>query len=318
MRATFVFTLLSLAACSEAPQPEARSTATSGSAARPYIAVPGTRVALAPPEGFEPSAKVQGFERADGAAKLGVFELPMSFADALADARESWSQGGFTLRREEPTEVCEHAGRLFEYEREANGVARHGWMALVGDESGALLLVAECDARARAALERLLRECLLGARWERATDSALAFELRPAEGLVLVSDEGSSKAYVAVGAPSPVPLGTSFLLASSSTEPLDDSRLEQACTESLAAALATVGATIARVERSGRAELSGLRGWELVARVRDPRLEGEWLGYAALVPRPQGQLRFLGHASPTGAARALAQFELTVRSLRLR
>lgn len=318
MRAMFVFTLLVLAGCSEAPRPEARAAATSGSAARPHIAVAGTRVALAPPEGFEPSAKVQGFERADGAAKLGVFELPTSFADALPDARESWSQGGVKLVREEPVSLCGGEGRLFEYERDTDGRARRGWMAMGGDASEAVLLVAECDEQARAALERPLRECLLGARWERTTGSALAFELRPAEGLVLVSDEGWSKAYVAAGAPSPVPPGTPFLLASSSAEPLDGARLEHACTESLATALATVGATIARVERSERSELGGLQGWELVARVRDPRLEGEWLGYVALVPRPQGQLRFLGHASPTEAARALAQFELTVRSLRLR
>lgn len=318
MRATLVFTLLVLASCSEAPRPEARIAVMRTSGMRAHVAVAGTRVELAPPAGFEPSDKVQGFERAYGAAKLGVFELPTSFADALPDARESWAQGGFTLLREESIELGGCAGRLFEYERETGDGPRCGWMALGGDAREALLLVAECDAQARAALERPLRECLLGARWERATGSAPAFELVPADGLVLVSDEGSSKAYVAAGAPSPVPPGTPFLVASSSAEPLDSARLEQACTESLATALATVGATIVRVERSERAELGGLQGWELVTRVRDPRLEGEWLGYAALVPHSGGQLRFLGHASPTAALRARSWFEFTVRSLRLR
>lgn len=313
MRATFLCGLLLFTSCAEEP----RSAPAARENARPHVAIAGTCVALAPPPGFEPSERVQGFERAAGAAKIGVFELPASFDDALPSARESWAASGFELASEERIALDGRMGVLFAYRRAERNTARSGWLAIGGDELETLLLLAECDESARDELATELRACLLGVRWQRAASVPASFELRPAEGLVLVSNDEHGKAYLAAGAPSPVPVGTPFLLASTHDGALDSAQLESSCEQRLAAALATVGASVTAIERSERVELGSQRGWELVARVRDPRAPGDWLGYAALVPLAQGHLLFLGHASPAEARTALELFERTARTLRV-
>jgi len=314
MRATLVCGLLLFASCAEEP----RSAPAARESARPHASIAGTRVALAPPPGFEPSERVQGFERAAGAAKIGVFELPASFDDALPDARESWAASGFELASEESIALDGRAGLLFAYRRTERNTARSGWLAIGGDELETLLLLAECDESARGELAADLRACVLGVRWQRAASALASFELRPADGLVLVSDDEHGQTYVAAGGPSPIPVGTPFLLASAHDEGLDSARLESNCEQRLAAALATVVASVGAIERSERVELGSQRGWELVARVRDPRAPGDWLGYAALVPLTQGHLLLLGHASPTESRAALELFARTARTLRLR
>ncbi|MBM3990212.1 MAG: hypothetical protein FJ298_04295 [Planctomycetes bacterium] len=313
MRATFVCGLLFLAGCADEP----RSTPTREDS-RSHVAIAGTRVALAPPSGFEPSERVRGLERAEGKAKIGVFELTASYAEALRNAHESWAASGMELTGEESIALDGRAGTLVEYRRMERGAARGGWLAIGGDERETLLLLAECDASAVGELATALRACLLGVRWQRPGSSLASFELHPAEGLVLVSDDERGKAYVAASAPSPVPAGTPFLLANAHSDSLAREALESSCTQRLSAALDTVGASVASIERSGRVELGSLGGWELVARVRDPRQPGDWLGYAALVPLARGHLLLLGHASPTESRTALELFERTARTLRLR
>ncbi|MFM7297074.1 MAG: hypothetical protein ACKO4Q_07605, partial [Planctomycetota bacterium] len=234
MRATFVCGLLLFASCAEEP----RSAPAARESARPHVAIAGTRVALAPPPGFEPSERVQGFERAAGVAKIGVFELPASFDDALPSARESWAASGFELASEESIALDGRMGVLFAYRRAERDTARSGWLAIGGDELETLLLLAECDEPARDELATELRACLLGVRWQCAASALASFELRPAEGLVLVSEDEHGKAYLAAGAPSPVPVGTPFLLASRHDGALDSAQLESSCEQRLAAALA--------------------------------------------------------------------------------
>lgn len=313
MRATFLCGLLFLASCAESP----RSAPAARESARPHVSIAGTRVALAPPRGFEPSQRVQGLECATGAAKIGVFELPASFDDALPAARGNWAASGFELASEESIALDGRAGVLFEYRREERGAARRGWLAIGGDELETLLLLAECDDSAKNELATELRACVLGVRWQRAASVRASFDLRPAEGLVLVSDDEHGKAYVAAGAPSPVPVGTPFLLASVRDDALDATRIESSCEQRLAAALDTVGASITSIERSERIELGARRGWELVARVRDPRAPGDWLGYAALAPLERGHVLLLGHAAPTESRTALDLFARTTRTLRV-
>lgn len=314
MRATFVWGLLLILGCSDERRDDARAPV----ATHAHVAIAGTRVALAPPMGFAPSERVQGLERAAGAAKVGVFELPVGLSEALPDARESWAASGFELASEAAIALDGLPGRLFEYRRAERGTARRGWLAIGGDDVETLLLLAECDATAHGELAAPLRECLLGVRWRRAAAEPLDFVLQPADGLVLVADDENGKAYVAAGAPSPIPAGTPFLLAAARAEVLDVAELEGACRQRLAAALATVGASIVALERSASIELGPLSGWELVARVRDPRVPGDWLGYASLVPIGHGHVLMLGHASPGESRRALELFERTTRTLRLR
>lgn len=314
MRATFVWGLLLVLGCSDERRDDARPSATTHA----HVAIAGTRVALAPPMGFAPSERVQGLERAAGAAKVGVFELPVGLAEALPDARESWAASGFELASEAAIALDGQPGRLFEYRRAERGAARRGWLAIGGDDVETLLLLAECDATAHGELAAPLRECLLGVRWRRSTAATPELVLQPVDGLVLVADDENGKAYVAAGAPSPIPAGTPFLLAAVHAEVLDAKALEEACRQRLVSALATVDASVTILERSERIELGPLYGWELVARVRDPRAPGDWLGYALLVPHAAGHALVLGHASPSESRRALELFERTARTLRLR
>jgi hypothetical protein len=313
--AIFVFGIVALAACSPQASESTGKTRVEERVEEPYVAIEGTRVELAPPRGFTTSAQVQGLAHADGTAKLGVFELPTSFEDALP---KDWGASGMTLLREERVTIAGGDGRLYSYERADSRATKRGWMAVGGDASEALLLVAECDSARADELEEELRACLLGARWLRAENDAPRFELDPAEGLVLASDEGRSRVYVAAEAASPMPLGSPFLLVSASNSPVASSKLEDAAKERLLGALETVGAMVANYEHSAQLALGGVHGWELVARVHDARLEGDWLAYALLVPHARGSVCVLAHAGPAHFETMRSRFEQTAHSLRLR
>jgi hypothetical protein len=302
-----------LAACSPESNVSTRDARVEERVDAPYVVIEGTRVELALPQGFATSEQVQGLAHIDGTAKLGVFELPTSLEDALP---RDWSASGMRLLREERVSVAGSVGRLYSYER--SGAQKRGWMALGGDENEALMLVAECEASRVAELEEPLRRCMLGARWLREVSNAPDFELSAAEGLVLASDDGHTRVYVAAGAPSPMPIGTPFLIASASTEPLGRADLETSAKERLLGALRTVSARIESYERSAELALGEVRGWELVARVRDERLDGDWLAYALLVPHDRGSVCVLAHAGPTHFATARARFEQAAHSMRLR
>lgn len=308
VRATFVSGLLILglaSACSQEPASEVAREPL------PHRRIVGTRVELQVPRGFEPSEAVHGVARADGRAKVGVFELPAPFAETAPDPT-LWNDAELRLVRWENARVAGHEARLYHLERERDGVATRSWMVVSGDTTESLLMVAEWDAELAAELEQPLRECLLGAHWQRESVPQLTFELAPGADLVLVRDDGTAHVYAPAGTPSPLPEGTPFLLVAQVSRSAAEG-LEAACRERLEGALATVGAHIVALESSQELSSAGRSGWELVARV-----EGERLAWITLVPAGAGALVLQGQCRLAQREPYLAAFRAAAASLTLK
>ncbi|MCY3002967.1 MAG: hypothetical protein NTV21_14290 [Planctomycetota bacterium] len=308
VRATFVFGLLVLGLASACSQEPASVVAREG---LPHRRIAGTRVELSAPRGFEPSEAVHGIARADARAKLGVFELPAPFAETAPDPTQ-WNDAELRLVRWEAARVAGNEARLYHLERERDGVATKSWMVVCGDATESLLMVAECDAELAAELEQPLRECLLGAKWERESVPQLAFELTPGADLVLVRDDGTAHVYAPTGTPSPLPEGTPFLLVTQVPRSAAEG-LEAACRERLDGALATVGAQIVALESSKEVASAGRRGWELVASV-----DGGRLAWITLVPAGAGALVLQGQCPLARREPYLAAFRAAAASLTLK
>ena len=311
MRATFIFWLLLLglaSACSQEPAAE--------KVPFPHRRIEGTRVELSAPHGFEPSEAVQGLARGDGRAKVGVFELPAPFAETAPDP-ERWDDRELRLVRCETVRIAGHEARLYHLARTLEGVERRSWMAVCGDASESLVMVAECDAALAKELEQPLRECLLGARWHRDAAAALTFELTPGADLVLVRDDGTAHVYAPAGTPSPLPAGTPFLLVAQVARPQTEG-LEAACRERLEGALDVVGARLVALESSRSVPCAGRSAWELVARVEEPEREGELVEWLTLVPAGSGALVLQGQCRVAQREPYLEAFRAAAASLTLR
>jgi hypothetical protein len=308
VRATFVSALLVLglvSACSPEPASEATREAV------PHRKIAGTRVELSAPRGFEPSEAVQGLARSDGRAKLGVFELPTPFAETAPDPSR-WNDVELRLLRWEPARIAEVEARLYHLERERDGVTQRSWMLVGGDTHESLVMVAECDGELAAELEQPLRECLLGAKWQRETAPRISFELTPGADLVLVRDDGAAHVYAPAGTPSPLPEGTAFLLVAQ-TPRSNAEGLEAACRERLEGALGSVGAQLVALESSQEVASAGRKAWELVASV-----EGGLLAWITLVPAGDGALVLQGQCRVAQREPYLAAFRAAAASLTLK
>lgn len=165
--------------------------------------VPGTKVSLIPPAGFEPSDSFTGFEDRRNNARIVVLQIPMPFEELMKGfSEEAFSERGMTLHRKEAVKIGEREGVLLFLTLEREGVRFGQWMAYFGTESLTVNVVAGFPEANGAEFSEKLRQSILSARLEAAEPDPLAnlsFTFDAPSKLKLVSRMANALTYTKDG-----------------------------------------------------------------------------------------------------------------------
>jgi hypothetical protein len=246
------------------------AAAASPAAAGEARAVPGTRVALAPPPGFVESDRFPGFVHRETNAAIVVNEIPAAFEQTMAGL----TAGGLKTRdivllHQEPITVGGIGGRLLHLSQNAYGVRHLKWVSLFGDERHTTMITASFPADAEARFSAPLREAVASAQVVSAPpppeESAGArFDLAPAGGLKAARRLGSKLVLTAGGEfPAANPSDPILVAGASPTRGLV---IQNRRDFAIARALSIASLKEIRITRTRPVEIGGLEGFEVVAR----------------------------------------------------
>lgn len=111
--------------------------------------VPGSRVQLAPPEGFEPAVEFTGFAAPASGSSIVITEMP---PEAFAELDGAFQSGlryqGMRLGTREDLTVMEHPSVFIRASQVSRGIAYSKWLLLVGAPDLTALVVGNAPSRA--------------------------------------------------------------------------------------------------------------------------------------------------------------------------
>ncbi|MCY1017566.1 hypothetical protein [Pyxidicoccus sp. MSG2] len=283
------------------------------------VQVKGTRVSLAPPEGFTETTRYNGFRQKATLASIRVKDYPLGSPDALDLTLKGFSaeslaaQGAKLLSREE-VKVDGHAGVLFHVALSSDGVDFRRCILVLGATSATLVVHATWREQDSKALRKPLEAAVRSTRWNPDAEPSRGpdlFTLKKTPGLKEAQRIQSGLVYTRDGKPLGNPLTQPFLaiMPSMSTTGLGDdmSALALSHLEGLSGAKATT------VESSTPLTVDGLKGHELVARAKDPATQQDVTLYLAVLMDEYRYFLIQGQLGEADRAEYLAHFKTIVR-----
>jgi hypothetical protein len=232
------------------------------------VRVPGTRVSLEPPPGFDPAGRFPGFQQPDTASSIMVTEIPGPFEKVSAGmTREGLASRGMTLIDSKPATVAgAAAGLLLHVHQQAGEVLFAKWMVAFGDESASVLVTATFPEALAETLEAPLRRAVLSVRLAREGPAdpleGLPFRVDPGPALKVASHVGSSLTLTPDGSSGPLAAGAPRCIVGLSLTEADLTDL-RAFAEGQARRTATLRDV--RVLRGRALRVDGREAWELEA-----------------------------------------------------
>jgi hypothetical protein len=232
------------------------------------VRVPGTRVSLEPPAGFEPADRFPGFQRPDTASSIMVTEIPGPYEKVRGGmSGQGLASRGMTLLHSEPAAVPGAAeGLLVHVHQQAADTLFAKWMVVCGDGSASVLVTATFPESLAEALEAPLRRAVLSTVLAREgpadTFEGLPFRVDPGPGLRIASRMGNMLSLAPDGASAPLAPGVPRCFVGLSVDEADLTDL-RAFAEDRARRTVTVRGV--RVLRGRPRHIDGLEAWELEA-----------------------------------------------------
>ena len=129
--------------------------------------VPGTKVSLDPPDGFEATKQFPGFTMESAGSSIMVTEMPAPFSEASKGmTKEGVATRGMELL--EKTEVDAGPGRaqLLHLSQEANGIKYLKWMLAFGNEAESVVVVAAFPEKLAKELKEVMKQAVLSTQWD--------------------------------------------------------------------------------------------------------------------------------------------------------
>ena len=143
------------------------------------IRVPGTSVALAPPEGFSVAQRYPGFERADARATIMVTEVPVAAADMMRSITPpALASKGLILLSTRDAVIRDNPARLLHVRQKAGADEVVKWMLIAGDTKTTIMIVVTFIEGVSPGIGDAIWQSLLTASW-RSAASPVPFEGLP-------------------------------------------------------------------------------------------------------------------------------------------
>ena len=125
--------------------------------------VPGTDIAMLPPNGFQASTRFHGFEHSNYLATIMVVEIPGPVADIQNGmTRDGLASRGMILLSSETRPWNSEQALLLHVSQRAGGVDFRKWILVVGSEKSTTMIVGSYPVK-KEELSTPIRKAMLGA-----------------------------------------------------------------------------------------------------------------------------------------------------------
>ncbi len=127
----------------------------------------GTRIALDPPEGFEPSTRFLGYAHEASSSSIMASELPVAFTKMVDGfTKEALATRGMTLIDRHETQIGDRPAVLYHVSQEASGTLFYKWVLLFGDAQTTEMVTAVFPQRLAEQWSEPLKQTLLDIQWQ--------------------------------------------------------------------------------------------------------------------------------------------------------
>jgi hypothetical protein len=131
------------------------------------ISVPGTKVSLAPPQGFTPAEKFPGFLSEETGASIMVTEMPAPYEKMVgAFDKDGLATKGMTLLSRKDVTIDGRPSVLLHIRQVAQSIAFLKWIVVTGNEQETALITATFPEEFKTRLSASLEKTVLGAKWD--------------------------------------------------------------------------------------------------------------------------------------------------------
>jgi hypothetical protein len=285
------------------------------------VAIPGSRVQMEPPPGFEPADRFQGFASLETGASIMVTEMPTGAKQMLANMTAAeLRKGGMTLLDRDDRAFDGLDGAMVRIAQNAQGQEWLKQMAVFGDEKTTYMVVASYPKDSDEELVAAITTSLTGLQVSDAPanpEEALLFQLTPSGDMKLAMAMSGTAMYskggVRVGknhsAPAFVvgPAATAGLVQLERTAAFAETRLKQTATIRDIA-----------VRETAALDVDGLSGFETTASAIDDDSSAELFVYQALLFDEKGYFLMQGIGRRADEKRYLPIFKQMSRSFKLK
>jgi hypothetical protein len=135
---------------------------------RSYTDVRGSKVSLIKPPGFATADTFSGFQQESTQASLVVTEMPGAYQQVVASfTADTLKTRGMTQIGKENITIAGYPGLLLQLTQSANGSTYRKWIAIFGDASETVAIVATLPQAGKPSLFRSLRTSVTSAKWNR-------------------------------------------------------------------------------------------------------------------------------------------------------
>lgn len=130
--------------------------------------VRGSKVSLIKPPGFTTADTFPGFQQDSTQASIVVTEIPAGYPQAVAGfTAANLKSRGMTQIGKEKITIDGNPGLLLQLTQSANGTTYRKWIAIFGDASETVTIVATMPQKEQPSLFRSLKNSITSAKWSR-------------------------------------------------------------------------------------------------------------------------------------------------------
>lgn len=246
----------------------------SGALAEP---VPGSRISMDKPAGFEKASNFVGFQKAASGASIMVSEIPGPYKQVTAGFNEAGlASRGMKLVSKTPQPVGNLEGMLVEVSQSANGTEFHKWMLAFGDASSCILVTSCHPAELDKELSEPLRKAVLSSQFNSSAplpsaQNDLNFTVSPQGGFKLAGRIQNVLIFNKQGQlpKAPAPRAAGFVAG----QAFNDLAIDDPAQYSRRRLRQTAGMSNFEILSEKDIEIAGLKGRELLAQADDQKIK---------------------------------------------
>lgn len=285
--------------------------------AQTAVQVPGTRVGLVAPAGFEPATQFTGFQQVETGAAIVIAEIPGPFQAVRAGmTKEALATRSLTLVSSEAVWIANREGLLIATVRDVNGAALRQWIGVFGDSQATVTVVAAFPESQMTRLGEPLRQAVLSAEWNPTAAvgvfDGLTFRVEETATLKVSARLVNTVLLTRDGKSGPVAPEDPLLVVGSSFGTVGVGDLE-----AFARARITQTARVKDVRdiRGEAVTVAGSPGYEIVAAARGDESGVDLALYQVIVLRGGAYYIVQGMVGAASAERDIAEFRAITKTL---
>ena len=284
------------------------------------IQIPGTRVTLDAPPGFVVSRQFPGLERNDLGASILVTEIPGPYEKVAPTLNaENLATRGVRVTGTQAATIAGTDGKLMTgTQTAAGGVVVKKWIAVFGDSSKTVLLMATFPLELEDRLSARLRAAVLAAAW--APDvkvtiwDGLGFRIQPTEKLAIQQRFVNMLMLAKPGRKGVVPPQEPLMVVGTSLSEVQIADAEQFARMRI---MQTAQIKEVSVKAGQPISVDGLSGYELLAIAKDKKSDWPLMVYQTILLEGDRYFIVQGFVGMESGKEYLGEFRTITNSLRI-